>query len=1040
MKTIKHSIYFWCCFFLLHFPSLIFATSLDFAPPANDNCANAIEITNLSSCNLIHVSGIDATSENNTSGCRPELADTWYKFTATSDRILLKTLDVSTYNSFIEFEVYETSCTSTNRILNTCFGLGGDGHVGVIWDFNIGTEYFLRIWFIQGQEADICLSEACDMNITNQMVGTCDNGDNTYDLTVDVSATNLTIGDSLVLFAAGGGVSKTADNGLKITNSSMNFTFNVASLVSSGTPMGVTVSEWNNGCSEYFSNIYTAPTSCVSPPANDNCANAIEILDLLACNTLHASTIGATSEYNTNGCNISAGDIWYKFTATSTRIALEGIEFSDYGNSEIVYELYTDGCAGNTRLNNTCYSEGNEGNKSIIENLIVGNEYYLEVWFSKGQEADFCLTALCDIGIQSHSTTTCDNGDNTYDLTVEVSATGLAVGDSLVLNISGYGLADTGFKITSAAETFTFIRTGLPSTGNTVSLFVHEWVGACSKNFDNYYTAPSPCVTPPANDECMNATSILNLSSPDTFHVRSIGSTPSNNLTNSCFSNTSKDVWYKFIATSTKIGVRGIEFSDNNILEYEIYQDSCNATSRLGSCVGTCENCYTEFENLTIGVEYYMRFSFYQDVEADISIENLCDFEIISHSITACDPADNTYELTIEVATDNVEVGDELSFLVDGSPAVLMTVTNIASSYTFVIPNLTATGAGISFRIYNISKTDCSEFFYHYYTAPASCVPSPANDNCVDAIEIKDIANCNLVHPNLLGATTESNAFGCDQNAIDVWYKFTANVPEVEIKDIDIASYGSPNLAIDVYEGPCDNLTRKINECKGLCDFDPADCEFSVDNLIIGKEYYIRIWANNSGEADFCIQALNGDICNDVPLNLNGEPLNPATFQTNMTITSDGTIPSGDSTSFIAAQNITLTPGFEVQAGAKFYAYIESCTPVAAFIETAEETKERGVTKDLKINKDIANIPFSIAPNPFSRATTIQYALGEETRVSLKVYAMNGGLVKDIIPNRVQQKGVYEYNFEPETNKGNIYFAVLVTGEEVLMKKLVFIR
>lgn len=1040
MKTTKHSIYFWCCYFLLFLPSFTFATSLDFAPPANDDCANAIEITNLSSCNLIHVSGIDATSENNTSGCRPELADTWYKFTATSERILLKTIDVSTYDSFIEFEAYETSCTSNNRILNTCFGLGGDGHVGVMRGFNIGTEYFLRIWFIQGQEADICLREACDMDVTNQTVGTCDNGDNTYDLTVDVSATNLTIGDSLVLFAAGGGVSKTADNGLKITSSSMNFTFNVSSLISSGTPISITVSEWNNGCSEHFSNVYTAPTSCVSPPANDNCANAIEISDLSTCNTLHASAIGATFENNTTGCNISAGDIWYKFTATSAKIALEGVEFSDYGNSEIVYELYTDGCAGNTRLNNTCYSEENEGNKSIIENLIIGNEYYLQVWFWEGQEADFCINELCEIAIQSHSVGTCDNGDNTYDLTVEVSATGLVVGDSLVLNISGYGLADTGFKITSAAQTFTFSRTGLPSTGNTVSLFVQEWEGACNKNFDNYYTAPSSCVPPPANDECMNATSILTLSTPDTFHVKSIGSTPSNNLTNSCFSNTSKDVWYKFIATSKRIGVRGIEFSDNNILEYEIYQDSCNATSRLGSCVGTCENCYVEFENLTIGVEYYMRFSFYQDVEAEISIENLCDFEIISHGITACDPTNNTYELTIEVATDNVEVGDELSFLVDGSPAVLMTVNNIASSYTFVIPNLTATGAGTSFTFFNISKTDCLESFYHYYTAPVPCVPSPVNDNCVDAIEIKDIANCNLVHPNLLGATSENNAYGCDGSAIDVWYKFTANVPEIEIKDIDIASYGSPNLAIDLYEGPCDNLTRKINECKGLCDFDPIECEFSVDNLTIGKEYYIRIWANNSGEADFCIQALNGDICNDIPLNLNEEILNPATFQTTMTITTDGIIPSGDSMNFSAAQNIVLASGFEVKAGANFYASIEDCTPVAPLVETIEDAKERDNNNNLKTDKDITTISFSIAPNPFSGATIIRYKLEKETAVSLRIFTMNGSLTQEIVSSNVQQKGVYEYNFEPETNKGNIYFAVLVTGEEVLTKKLVFIR
>ena len=190
----------------------------------------------------------------------------------------------------------------------------------------------------------------------------------------------------------------------------------------------------------------------IAPPINDNCVDAIELTDLSTCNSIHVVGTDATSESNTTGCDTEATDIWYKFTATSTRLEFIGIEFSDYSNSSINYEIYSDGCNVNTRFNDNCYSAGFacENCPYEIEGFTIGQEYYLRIWFHQGQEADFCIKEPCNLSITNHTVTTCNNGDNTYDLTVDISTTGLEIGDSLVIQVADNSTRG-GPKITTSS-------------------------------------------------------------------------------------------------------------------------------------------------------------------------------------------------------------------------------------------------------------------------------------------------------------------------------------------------------------------------------------------------------------------------------------------------------------------------------------------------------------------------------------------------------------------------------------------------------------
>jgi len=53
---------------------------------------------------------------------------------------------------------------------------------------------------------------------------------------------------------------------------------------------------------------------------------------------------------------------------------------------------------------------------------------------------------------------------------------------------------------------------------------------------------------------------------------------------------------------------------------------------------------------------------------------------------------------------------------------------------------------------------------------------------------------------------------------------------------------------------------------------------------------------------------------------------------------------------------------------------------------------------------------------------------------------MSGQLVKELVTQEIQPQGNYEYIFEPKQDLGNFYFAVMITPEQIITKKMIFIR
>ncbi len=78
-------------------------------------------------------------------------------------------------------------------------------------------------------------------------------------------------------------------------------------------------------------------------------------------------------------------------------------------------------------------------------------------------------------------------------------------------------------------------------------------------------------------------------------------------------------------------------------------------------------------------------------------------------------------------------------------------------------------------------------------------------------------------------------------------------------------------------------------------------------------------------------------------------------------------------------------------------------------------------------------------PNPFSDFTEIDYYLPETGRTSLKVYSIDGRLIKTLVDTQ-QPKGNHHITWEPESLDTGIYFYILKSGNTQIMKKMVVLE
>jgi hypothetical protein len=83
-------------------------------------------------------------------------------------------------------------------------------------------------------------------------------------------------------------------------------------------------------------------------------------------------------------------------------------------------------------------------------------------------------------------------------------------------------------------------------------------------------------------------------------------------------------------------------------------------------------------------------------------------------------------------------------------------------------------------------------------------------------------------------------------------------------------------------------------------------------------------------------------------------------------------------------------------------------------------------------------------PNPFNPSTTIKYSIAQKSKSSLKIYNINGELVK-ILVDKINEAGTYSVNWDGLNDGGRsvssgVYLCKLIAGNYAESQKMILIR
>jgi|GEM_PF-1180043 subtilisin family serine protease len=168
------------------------------------------------------------------------------------------------------------------------------------------------------------------------------------------------------------------------------------------------------------------------------------------------------------------------------------------------------------------------------------------------------------------------------------------------------------------------------------------------------------------------------------------------------------------------------------------------------------------------------------------------------------------------------------------------------------------------------------------------------------------------------------------------------------------------------------------------------------------------------------------------------------------------TVESGADVTMCDDNEIILQPGFIVELGGEFYAYVDASlsdglAKIASYsnqnsyeiVENDENTSEDSTQTEqnnLKANYSLSQN----YPNPFNPTTAIKYCLKEETKVTIKVYNLLGKEIITLV-NETQPAGYQSITWNGTDHSGNpvpsgIYICQMKAGNFTKSQKMVLMK
>ncbi|MCZ8143788.1 T9SS type A sorting domain-containing protein [Flavobacterium sp.] len=774
-----------------------------FAPSANDECANAVTLTPALTCNA--TSGTFSGSSRTTAApaCATTASqDVWYRFVATDPTMSVTVVPNGNVN--VAFDVLDGSCTGTSV---ACIGQFGGGSTESYFNNNfvVGNTYFVRVLNASAGLATnaftICVqnyptpaNDECANAVTLTPALTCNATSGTFSgssrtTTAPACATTASQ-DVWYRFVA-------TDPTMSVTvvpNGNVNVAFDVLDSSCTGTSVAC-ISQFGSGSTEsYFNNNFVvgntyfvrvlnasaglatnAFTICVQnypTPANDECANAVTLTPALTCNATSGTFSGSSRTTPAPTCaSASNQDVWYSFTATDSSNRITVVPLN---NLNVAFEVYSGSCTGTVF---SCIGQFGAGSTETLlaSNFVVGTTYYIRVLHSSAslvtggfticvqniptQPNDLCANAItltpsptCNAtsgafngATLSTAAPACANTasqDVWYQFTATDPTMSVSVGPNSSLNV--------GFEIFAGSCTGTSIACVSQTSTGVSEFFVNSNFVVGTTYFVRVFNVSAALSTlnfvicvqnypQPANDACANA-QVLTPSNLCNPTSGTMSGALFSGPAAACVPTSPHDVWYQFTATDPTMGITVTPLNNLNVA-FEVYSGSCTGT--LLGCFNNGGSGATEtFLNSTfeVGSVYYVR----------------------------------VLSATAQINT---------------------------AGFTICIQNY----------------------------------PTPANNTCANALVLTPAETCVATSATFAGSTLNGGVSTCAPNAgQDLWFQFTATAPTMSVS---VGPSTNLNVAFEIYSNSC---TGTLVACQNQTGSSVS--EFYVDtNFVVGTTYYVRV-------------------------------------------------------------------------------------------------------------------------------------------------------------------------------------------------------
>ena len=587
-------------------------------------------------------------------------------------------------------------------------------------------------------------------------------------------------------------------------------------------------------------------------------------------------------------------DLWYSFIASDTTLSL--VTKLHLNNGTINYQLFTGSCGSLSSL--SCYS-GLLNNK--LTGLVIGQQYYLRSYtgginFTINLVAkpvnDDCGGAL-ELPLFSAITAGSKMNRFTNELATKTTA------GCTASNTGWSTINDVWYKFTATAATHPISIGTLANSGtkcsvyggslgslsvissfNFVSSFEVRTLTNLVPGATYYIRIGAPGIVnftigiykdAPANDECINADTVLMSSSFKCENNFSISNRlTATNSTGNCSLTTTKDVWFIFKATSADITVRAQE-QGSSAINLGLLQGSCGALSCL---VNTSEADFS-YSGLIVGNYYFLQVGGGQeDRQVSICISpkntnnecssatllpikpynqlrnNIAYFHDATQSLPACNSSyeakDLWYQFTAADTACLITIdGENAQFQVLSGVCGMLNSIHCSSlnqlpmtttERTEKISGLTA-GTLYYLRMYPTNASSKT-----LYTIDVNALPS--NDECAGAILLQPqqgLAYEPLADNGILQATESLPPCIATFARKDIWYQFTATSSSAAIMSHRESGNGpSTVMGFQLYSGGCGSLTSIACFNQGTLLHKGQ----TITNLIAGQTYYIRQYGN----------------------------------------------------------------------------------------------------------------------------------------------------------------------------------------------------